>query len=239
MRRFADTLNWAEDRGFAIHAAVDERLGFLRRTYAFLLMEICLVAVVTSFVLKSPTLMANVAIPMALNPLFYLLAFFGVSFVSRSLVHGQRSKSAQYAGAGVWVIFLGLLMAPFAYLIHAQTGSYAILGQAFLMTAGVFGGLTAYVMVSRKDFSFMGGALSIITAIAFFGSFAFLMFGGGGGIGYNLIWVVILGAWVLYDTSKILHRRAVNEHVAASVDLLVDFVYLLIHIAMILMRSRD
>ena len=34
-------------------------------------------------------------------------------------------------------------------------------------------------------------------------------------------------------------RRHVKDHVAASVDLLVDFVYMLIHIAMILLRSRD
>jgi FtsH-binding integral membrane protein len=51
--------------------------------------------------------------------------------------------------------------------------------------------------------------------------------------------VVLLSGWVLYDTSQIIHRRRIGEHVAASVDLLVDFVYLFIHIVMLLLSSRD
>lgn len=237
MRRFADTMSWSEDRGFAIHAAVDERMAFLRRTYAYLLMEICLVGVVTTFVLRSPTLLANVAIPLASSIWIYLLGIFGVSFISRALVR-RRSAGAQLAGAGVWVLFLGILLAPFAWVIEQRTGSYALLGQAFLMTAGIFGGLTAYVLISRKDFSFIGGALSIVTSIVFFGSIAYFIFGGTAGFGFNILWVVLIGGWVLYDTSNVLHRRNVREHVAASVDLLVDFVYMLIYIAMILLNSQ-
>lgn len=107
------------------------------------------------------------------------------------------------------------------------------------MTAAIFGGLTAYVLMARRDFSFMGGALSIVTSVVFFGSIVYWFFGGAGGVGYSIVWVVLLGGWVLYDTSNILHRRHVGDHVAASVDLLVDFVYMFIHIAMILLGSRD
>jgi FtsH-binding integral membrane protein len=43
-----------------------------------------------------------------------------------------------------------------------------------------------------------------------------------------------------HDTSQILHRRAVNQYVAASVDLLVDFVLMFLYVLMILLNSsRD
>ena len=84
----------------------------------------------------------------------------------------------------------------------------------------------------------LGGALSILTSIALFGSIAYFIFGGSAGLGFNIIWVLLIGGWVLYDTSNVLHRRNVQEHVAASVDLLVDFVYMLIYIAMILLNSQ-
>ena len=77
MRRFADSMQWTEEGGgFAIHAALNERLGFLRRTYAHLLIEICLVGAVSSFVLKTPYLLQSFAMPLAGNILFYLLGLW-------------------------------------------------------------------------------------------------------------------------------------------------------------------
>jgi len=239
MRKFADQMTWAEDRGFAIDAAVDARMAFIRKTYLCLLAEILLTGVVATLVLKTPALLEGVAKPLAGSILIYILAFFGVSFVSRRLLAGSPSAALQLAGAGLWVLFLGILVAPFAWYVQQVTGSYAIVGQAFVMTSCVFAGLTAYVFFTRKDFSFMGGALSIVTMVVFGGSILYFVMGGGGGVGYSVLWVLLLGAWVLYDTSKLLHHRRVGQHVAASVDLLVDFIYLFLHILNILMRSRN
>jgi FtsH-binding integral membrane protein len=241
MRRFAaDTMTWADDKGFAIEAAVDERMGFIRRTYAHLVGEIVLVGLVTTLVLRTPLLLENVAWRLLGSPFLYLAAFFGVSLVTRRLMAGHKPAAIQYAGAGLWTFFLGLLVAPIALIVHNQTGSYAILGQAFLLTALVFTGLTAYVFTTRKDFSFLGGAISIIAMVLIGGAvLGFFLGASVGGIGWSVVWVLLLGAWVLYDTSKVLHHRRVGEHVAASVDLLIDFVYMFIHIALILLRSRD
>jgi len=241
MRKFAEAIAWPQDGGFAIDAAVDERVAFIRRTYVHLLIEICLVGAVASFVLKTPVLLEKVAMPLASNLIIYLLLFFGVSFVSRKLMEGQKSSVAQYSGAGLWVFFLGVLVSPFAWITHEMTGSYELVGQAFVMTAALFGSLTAYVFISKKDMTFIGGALSILTAIAFGVSLLLAFFGSSaaGSIGYSVVWIALLGGWVLYDTSKIIHHRAINQHVAASVDLLVDFVYMFIHILMLLLRSRN
>jgi hypothetical protein len=65
------------------------------------------------------------------------------------------------------------------------------------------------------------------------------MFMGGMPSIWSVVWVVVLGGWVLYETSNVLHHRRVDQYVAASVDLLVNFVLMFMHIAMLLMSGRD
>jgi FtsH-binding integral membrane protein len=232
-------MTWAEDKGFAIDAAVNERMGFIRRTYLHLLGEIGAVGLVTWITLQTPAL-SRIAVGLLSNMLFYFAAFFGVALVSRKLMAGERSAATQYVGAGLWVVLLGLLVAPLAMIVHAKTGSYDILGRGFLLTGCVFGGLSAYVFTTKKDFSFLGGALSMASLLLLGVAVISVFLGWGGGSPvWSILWVVLLGGWVLYDTSQVLHHRRVGQHVAASVDLLVDFVYLFIHIVLLLMRSRD
>ena len=238
MRRFANQMTWAEDSGgFAIHAAVNERMGFIRKTYAHLTGELLGVFLMAWMALTVPAL-RSIAEALWTNILLYVVGFFGVAFVSKKLMQGNRALSTQYFGAGLWVFFLGLLVAPLALIAEARFGSLAVLGEAFILTSCVFGGLTAYVFMSKKDFSFIGGALSMITMIVFGISIIGVFMGGMPSI-WSLVWVVLLGGWVLYDTSNILHHRRVDQYVAASVDLLVDFIFMFIHIAMLLMGSRD
>jgi len=240
MRRFADSMTWAEDKGFAISAALDARVGFIRRTYAHLFVELVCVTLVVALGMQSEA-MQRLAISVMSRWYLYVLAFFGVSLVTRQMLDGRKSLGIQYAAAGIWVFFLGLLLIPLAMIARAQTGSYVVLGEAAVLTGSVFAGLTAYVFYTKKDFSVIRGALWALTWLAFGIGIAFAIFGGmslGASMVFSGIWVLLLAGWVLYDTSNILHRRQVDQHVAASVDLLVDFVYMFIHIAWLLLGSR-
>jgi FtsH-binding integral membrane protein len=232
---------WPEDRGFAIHAAVDARMAFVRRTYAHLLAELVAVALVVYVSLQTPAL-ERLAGALWGSWLIYILAFFGVSLVTRKMLEGQRSMAVQYAAAGIWVFFLGLLVTPLALFARHLTGSFAVLGEGAILTGCVFTGITAYVFFTKKDFSFLRGALWMLSWLALGVGILVTVFGGFGGasasIVYSCVWVLLLGGWVLHDTSKVLHHRHVSEHVAASVDLLVDFVYMFIHIVSILLNSR-
>jgi uncharacterized protein len=235
-----DSMTWNESRGFAIGAAVDARMGFVRRTYAHLLGELAAVALIVYVALQTPAL-GGLAVRLISQPLLYILAFFGVSLLTRKMLEGQRSIAVQYAAAGIWVFFLGLLVTPLAMIARVQTGSYAVLGEGAILTGCVFTGITAYVFLTKKDFSFIGGALWMISWLAFGIGMVAWFFGGLGGSGsliYSCGMVLLLGGWVLYDTSRVLHHRHVSQHVAASVDLLVDFVYMFIYIVSILLRSR-
>lgn len=241
MRRFADSMAWPEERGFAIHAAVNARMAFVRKTYAHLLAELAGVALIVTLAVRTPVL-AELAVRMMVRWYLPLLALFGISLVTRRMLEGHRSIAVQYAAAGIWVFFFGLFITPLALVAKHLTGSYAVLGEAAILTGCAFTGLTAYVFFTKKDFSFMRGALWMgsllllgvgIVAMAFGGGL-----GGGGSIAYSAFGVLLMGGWVLHDTSKVLHHRHVSEYVAGSVDLLVDFVYMFIHIASILLNSR-
>lgn len=238
MRRFADQMTWAQDSGgFAIHAAVNERMGFIRKTYAHLSVELMGVFLMAWVALEVPVL-KGIAQALITNFVLYIVAFLGVAFVSRKLMAGNRAVSTQYIGAGLWVFFFGLLVAPLALIAQARFGSLAVLGEAFILTGCVFGGLTAYVFFTKKDFSFIRGALNMITMVMVgIGLIGFFM--GGLPSIWSLLVVVLLGGWVLYDTSKILHHRRVDQYVAASVDLLVNFVLMFFNIAILLMSGRD
>ena len=240
MRRFADSMTWADEKGFAIDAALDSRMRFVRRTYAHLLGELVAAALLVTVAVRTPAL-ANLALRMQSHLLIYFACIFGVSLLTRSMLEGRRSMGVQYAAAGIWVFFLGLLVTPLALIAERITGSFAILGQGAILTGCVFTGITAYVHFTKKDFSFLGGALSMISWLAV-GLVVIMSFFGGFGNSTALLYscgmVLVMGGWVLYDTSKVLHHRHVDQHVAASVDLLVDFVIMFIHIVSILLRSR-
>jgi FtsH-binding integral membrane protein len=232
---------WNEDRGFAIDAAVDARMGFVRKTYAHLLAELVAVAAVVAIGIRVPA-MQQLGVALLGNPIIYIAVFFGVALLTRKMLEGDRSIGVQYAAAGIWVLFFGLLLTPLSILAAHLTGSYMVLAEAGILTGCAFTGLTAYVFYTKKDFSFLGGALSMVSWLLIgFVVLSFLFgrgFGLNGSMIYSGICVLLMSGWVLYDTSKILHHRHVNQAVAASVELLIDFVYMFIHILMLLLNRE-
>ncbi|MEM8885844.1 MAG: Bax inhibitor-1 family protein [Planctomycetota bacterium] len=240
MRRFAEQMGWASDRGgFAIEAAVDERLGFLRKTYGLLTLQILAVGGLSALLIQNePLLISLYNLVWGHGILLTLALLIGFSFVTRRMLATHKPLGVQYAAAALWVALFTTIVAPSTYAAKELTGSYAIVLQAFILTVCVFGGLTAYVLTTKKDFSPIGGFLSValvsMVAIAIMGSFM-----GFGGIWMSFVFVAIFAGYVLYDTSQILHRRGTDEYVSASVDLLTDFVFLFLHILSILMSNRD
>ncbi len=210
MRKFAEAISWAKEGGFAIDAAVDERMAFIRRTYTTLLIQLIGVALATSLSIKT-------GLAMKLGMGGVLIGFLGVIFVMPRLIVPTASRPVQTLGAALLVSFYGLLLSPLVMV--APEG---VLIQAAVLTGCVFGGLTAYVFMTKKDFNFLGGMLSAalwiligVGVISFFfggfGNTTGLLFSGGA--------VLLFSGFVLYDTSNIMRRYPTNAHMAASIAL--------------------
>lgn len=126
-----------------------------------------------------------------------------------------------------------------------NVGGVAILLQALGLTTLVFGSLTLFVFVTRKDFGFLGnflfcGLVVLIGAslLAWVGSSFFGMEVSALSLALTIASTLLFMGYVLYDTSNILHRCPTTMVVPAALSLMIDFIMLFRNIVFLLMRSR-
>ncbi len=218
----------------AAEASIAERATFLQRTYMLLLAGIFGFAFTLWAAGNIPAVRDMAVSLYRTSPWISLIVILGGSYVVHAVAERSPINLIAYFA---YVFLFGLLLAP--VVLHVANVQPEVLTQAAMLTALVFTGLTGYVFVTRKDFSFLGGALTIglfaMIGIAIAGSlFEFTV-----GLWYSAVGVVLFSGFVLYDTSKILHRYPTTAYVSAAVVLFVDVVLLFMHILSLLMRRDD
>ena len=88
-------------------------------------------------------------------------------------------------------------------------------------TGVIFLGLSGYALVSRKDFSFMGGFLMVGILVAFLAGLGALFFEIPGlSLAVSSIFVLLMAGLILYETSNIIHGGETN-YIMATVTLYV------------------
>ncbi|HEY6530382.1 MAG TPA: Bax inhibitor-1/YccA family protein [Cellvibrionaceae bacterium] len=192
----------------------------LRNTYSFL---------ACTLVFSAFTAAASVGLGIG-----YGLALIGnlVALALLWFVLPRTSKS----GAGVGVVFaitgllgagIGPMLSHFLTLPH---GGLLVM-QALAGTALVFFALSAYVLTTGKNFSFMGGFLMvglISVLITILGSMVLGLFGvhiSGLSMAINGVIVLLMSGFILYDTSRIIHGGETN-YIMATVSLYLDILNL-------------
>lgn len=135
----------------------------------------------------------------------------------------------------------GLTLAPLLATIFAMPSGAGIVGQAFLMTAVAFGGISMFAMTTKRDFSSMGKFLFIALIIMivagisniFIQSSMFQLAIASGG-------ALLFSAFILYDTQQII-RGGYDSPVEAALSLYLDFLNLFVSLLQILgiMNSDD
>lgn len=91
--------------------------------------------------------------------------------------------------------------------------------EAFGTTAIIFVALSGYALVSKKDFSFMGGFLTIGLVFALIAIIANLFFQIPAlHLAINAVIVFIMSGFILYDTSRIVKGGETN-YIMATVAL--------------------
>ena len=133
---------------------------------------------------------------------------------------------------GIYVVFaftglLGAALGPTLQHYLAMSNGGTIVMQALGTTALVFFGLSAYVLTTRKDFSFLGGFLMtglIVAVVAMFGLMIASFFGvhiAGAQLGLSAVIAMIMSGFILYDTSRIINGGETN-YILATVALYLD-----------------
>jgi len=130
-----------------------------------------------------------------------------------------------------WRRPMGLVFPAFVLVTGALLGLLAseapeTFALASWLTLATFAGLTAFVWISRIDFSFLVGFLCVSFFLMLAGSFArFLIAAPWFHIGWTALGVLTFACWVLYDTGNIVRRAdgAQDEQIAAF-ELFLDIV---------------
>ena len=112
-------------------------------------------------------------------------------------------------------------------------------GTAAVITGIAFLGLTAVAFITRADLSNWGRYLMIGGFVAMGVIVAGILFGFSLGLWFSAVMVAFMCAYILYDTSNVIHHFGVDQHVAASLVLFADVVMLFFYVLRILMVSRE
>jgi modulator of FtsH protease len=197
-----------------------------------------------TYMLLSATLIfsaAMAAVAMAVNmpPLgiiVTLVGYFGLLFLTSKFRNSAMGIVCVFALTG----FMGLTLGPLlsSYIENVTNGGELILTS--LATTGlIFLGLSAYVLTTRKDFSFMSGFLMVglfgmlgVIVIGFFVDMSAFSMAISAGI------VLLMSGMILYQTSAIIHGGERN-YIMATISLYVSLYNMFIHLLMLFGMGGD
>ena len=236
-QRFGQQQGWQQPGAWgsygletAARASVEERMGFIRKVYAlFFAATLFAIGGVLAGLSFEPLLMFAFR-----HPWVMFLAMLGGVLGAQAVRHVPGVNLAALFG---FTTLTGVVISPLIAIIRqANPGSIPAAG---LLTVGIFGGLTAYVFVSKKDFSFMRGMLTTGLIVVILAGVVNIFLGASAlGFGVAAAALLLFSGFVLYDTSNIIRRYPVNEYVAGALSLYLDAFNIFLALLRIL-NSRD
>ena len=191
-----------------LHSADVKRV--LRNTYALLAMTLLFsagVAVATlSFQLPAPGLILT------------LVGYFGLLFAVHKLQNSGWALPAVFALTG----FMGYTLGPLLTHSLALPGGAQTVTLALASTGATFLALSSYVLMTRRDFSFMGGFLFVGMVIALMAGVAAMFLQMPAlGLAVSAMVALLSAGLILFETSRIVNGGESN-YVMATVSLYVS-----------------
>ena len=170
------------------------------------------------------------------NIFVVLIGFYGLFFLTNKLRDSVWGLVSTVALTG----FLGFLLGPILNRYLGMQGGAEVVASAFAMTALVFGGLSAYVLITRKDMSFLGGFITagfFVLLGATLASFFFQI--SGLQLAISAGFVLFSSVCILFQTSAIINGGERN-YIMATISLYVSIYNLFISLLQIFgIMSRD
>ncbi|MEZ4368515.1 MAG: Bax inhibitor-1 family protein [Kofleriaceae bacterium] len=247
---------------------VSERVAFLRRTYAHLGVALIAFAALTAGFMRFGTETSLKFSMWAMRGQWTWIAVIGlfmlVGWGAERLARSEASRGAQYAGLGLMVVAEAVILQPLLWIVMLKFGgkemflveataagkgvavnfsaagpAMAVIGQAAVITIAIFVGLTATVFITKKDFSFMRGILSILTLGALGVILASAIFGFSLGAVFCGAMVALMGGYILFQTSMIMRDFPPSYHVAAALMLFSTIATLFWYVLQLIMSLKN
>jgi FtsH-binding integral membrane protein len=223
----------------AAQAEVDERSSFITKTYLHLAGAIGLFVILEAVLLNLPFTPGLVQTMLGgrYSWLIVLGLFMVVSFVANSWATSATSLAMQYAGLGLYVVAQSIIFVPLLYI--AERVAPGAISSAAITTLFLFGGLTAIVFITRKDFSFLRSVL-LFGGLAAFGFIVVaILFQFNLGPIFIYAMIALACGYILYDTSNVMLHYRIGQHVAAALALFASVALLFWYILQLFMSRRN
>jgi modulator of FtsH protease len=145
--------------------------------------------------------------------LLTLVGYFGLLFATAKFRDSGLGLVFVFALTG----FMGLTLGPIlnSYLAMANGGQMVM--NAMATTGIIFLSLSAYVLTTKKDFSFMGGFLLVGILLAFLAGLGAIFFEIPAlSLAVSSMFVLLMSGLILYETSNIIHGGETNYIMATT-----------------------
>ncbi|WP_342622679.1 Bax inhibitor-1/YccA family protein [Pseudomonas alkylphenolica] len=170
------------------------------------------------------------------NIFVVLIGFYGLFFLTNKLRDSAWGLVSTFALTG----FMGFILGPILNRYLGMAGGAEVVSSAFAMTALVFGGLSAYVLITRKDMSFLGGFITAGFFVLMGAVLASLFFQISGlQLAISAGFVLFSSVCILFQTSAIIHGGERN-YIMATISLYVSIYNLFVSLLQLFgLMGRD
>jgi len=200
----------------------------LRNTYMLLAMT-----------LLFSTVTAGLSMALRVPPFTYMLSLGG-ALVLMWFVLPRTANS----GKGLATVFgitglLGFGLGPILTAYMALPNGPQLVMTALGGTGAICIGLSAYALISRRDFSFLGGFLvtGLIVALVAMLANIFLQIAGLQ-LAVSVMVIALMSGFILFDTSRIVNGGETN-YIMATVGLYLSIFNIFVHLLSILGMSNE
>ena len=150
--------------------------------------------------------------------LLTLGGYFGLLFLTTRFRDSALGLAFVFALTG----FMGFTLGPILNSYLALANGAQIVMTAMVSTGVIFIGLSAFSLVTRKDFSFMGSFLMVGILVAFLAGLGAVFFEMPMlSLAVSSMFVLLMSGLILYQTSSLVHGGETN-YIMATVTLYVS-----------------
>ncbi len=151
-----------------------------------------------------------------------LVGYFGLFFATVKLKNSAWGLAAIFGLTG----FMGYTLGPIiGHYLALPNGGQTVM-MAMGGTAAIFLGLSGYALTTRRDFSYMGGFLTVGVLVAFIAGLAAVFFQIPAlSLTVSAAFVLLMSGMILWETGNIINGGETN-YIMATVSLFVSIINL-------------
>lgn len=202
------------------------RMGFMRKVYGILTAQLVLTTLVCILFMASETLQTFVQTNHWMLTLCFI-ATFGSLF---ALMAKRQETPTNY-------ILLGVFTLLESYSVGVVVTFYKVpsVVEAFLLTVGLFIGLTVYTLQSKKDFSsWHAPAVMCLWGLLVASIIQVIIPVPAIHLGMSLVGAGLFCVFVVVDTHMIMAKLSPEEYIMGAINLYLDILNLFLHILRLL-----